>query len=102
MGQSVLDGEKGPHVHVQRSTRIRLGYSFDATPNIKHIVVVSRSWDKVYVVAKEGRMYMYKDHKSYKAAPEQCFRGEAPLDLNGAVVEVAANYTKKKHVFRLR
>jgi len=56
----------------------------------------------VYVVAKDGRMAFYKDQKAYKAAPEAHWRGEAPLDLNGAVVEVAANYTKKKHVFRLR
>ncbi|KAI8432350.1 hypothetical protein MSG28_004761 [Choristoneura fumiferana] len=62
----------------------------------------NRSWDKVYVVAKDGRMSFYKDQKAYKSAPDQCWRGEAPLDLNGAVVEVAANYTKKKHVFRLR
>lgn len=56
----------------------------------------------MFVVAKEGRMSFYKDQKSYKATPEQHWRGEAPLDLTGAVVEVAANYTKKKHVFRLR
>ncbi|XP_050344038.1 spectrin beta chain isoform X6 [Nymphalis io] len=62
----------------------------------------NRSWDKVYVVAKDGRMSFYKDQKAYKSAPEQHWRGEPPLDLNGAVVEVAANYTKKKHVFRLR
>nr|XP_049700512.1 spectrin beta chain isoform X10 [Helicoverpa armigera] len=62
----------------------------------------NRSWDKVYVVAKDGRMSFYKDQKAYKAAPDAHWRGEAPLDLNGAVVEVAANYTKKKHVFRLR
>nr|XP_034832695.1 spectrin beta chain isoform X2 [Maniola hyperantus] len=62
----------------------------------------NRSWDKVYVVAKDGRMSFYKDQKTYKSTPEQHWRGEPPLDLNGAVVEVAANYTKKKHVFRLR
>ncbi|XP_037873168.2 spectrin beta chain isoform X9 [Bombyx mori] len=62
----------------------------------------NRSWDKLYVVAKDGRMSFYKDQKSYKSSPEQYWRGESPLDLNGAVVEVAANYTKKKHVFRLR
>ncbi|CAH2041293.1 unnamed protein product, partial [Iphiclides podalirius] len=62
----------------------------------------NRSWDKVYAVAKDGRMSFYKDQKTFKAAPEQLWRGEPPLDLNGAVVEVAANYTKKKHVFRLR
>ncbi|CAB3255875.1 unnamed protein product [Arctia plantaginis] len=62
----------------------------------------NRSWDKVYVVAKDGRMSFYKDQKAYKASPDAYWRGESPLDLNGAVVEVAANYTKKKHVFRLR
>ncbi|KPI92466.1 Spectrin beta chain [Papilio xuthus] len=62
----------------------------------------NRSWDKVYAVAKDGRMSFYKDQKSFRAAPEQTWRGEPPLDLTGAVVEVAANYTKKKHVFRLR
>ncbi|GBP22286.1 Spectrin beta chain [Eumeta japonica] len=62
----------------------------------------NRSWDKLYVVAREGRMSFYKDQKAHKASPEQCWRGETPLDLTGAVVEVAANYTKKKHVFRLR
>ncbi|KPJ12141.1 Spectrin beta chain, brain 1 [Papilio machaon] len=62
----------------------------------------NRSWDKVYAVAKDGRMSFYKDQKSFRATPEQTWRGEPPLDLTGAVVEVAANYTKKKHVFRLR
>ncbi|XP_048483411.1 spectrin beta chain isoform X1 [Plutella xylostella] len=62
----------------------------------------NRSWDKVYVVAKGGRMSFYKDQKAYSASPEQCWRAEAPLDLTGAAVEVAANYTKKRHVFRLR
>ncbi|XP_050677383.1 spectrin beta chain isoform X1 [Leptidea sinapis] len=62
----------------------------------------NRSWDKVFVVAKDGRMSFYKDAKAYKSAPDQHWRGEAPLDLNGAVVEQATNYTKKKHVFRLR
>ncbi|KAJ2951562.1 hypothetical protein O0L34_g13711 [Tuta absoluta] len=47
-------------------------------------------------------MSFYKDQKSYKSAPEACWKGEPALDLTGAVVEVAANYTKKKHVFRLR
>ena len=63
---------------------------------------MTRSWDKLYVVAKDGRMAFYKDQKAFKAAPEQYWRGEAPLDLTGADVEVTANYTKKKHVFRLR
>jgi len=35
-------------------------------------------------------------------APDQTFRGEGPVELEGANSEIAADYTKKKHVFRLR
>ncbi|KOB75300.1 Spectrin beta chain [Operophtera brumata] len=52
-----------------------------------NMIFQNRSWDKVFVVAKEGRMAFYKDQKLAKAAPDQYWRGEAPLDLNGAVVE---------------
>lgn len=44
----------------------------------------------------------YKDSKTAKSSPEQFFKGEQPLDLVGATVKVADDYTKKKHVFRLR
>ncbi|XP_055703671.1 spectrin beta chain isoform X3 [Phlebotomus papatasi] len=62
----------------------------------------NRSWDKVYCVCRNGRLSFYKDQKSVKAVPEQTFRGEAPLELTGASVDVASNYTKKKHVFRVK
>lgn len=61
-----------------------------------------RSWDKVYIVVKSGQMLAYKDQKHFKQEPENLYRGEPPLDLKGAAIEVATNYTKKKHVFRLK
>ncbi|XP_077282982.1 spectrin beta chain isoform X2 [Arctopsyche grandis] len=62
----------------------------------------NRSWDKVYAVAKENKLWFYKDSKTYKASPDQTFRGEPPLDLAGSTSEVAADYTKKKYVFRIK
>ncbi|CAG2100104.1 unnamed protein product [Medioppia subpectinata] len=58
----------------------------------------SASWDKVYVVLKSGQLLTYKDQKHYK----QDKGSEAAIDLKGIVIEIAANYTKKKHVFRLK
>ncbi|XP_039294197.1 spectrin beta chain isoform X2 [Nilaparvata lugens] len=62
----------------------------------------NRSWDRVWVVIKGGEVASYKDQKSAKATPEVYFKGEAPLDLSGGSAEVATNYTKRKHVFRLK
>lgn len=57
---------------------------------------------QVYVVARGGRLSFYKDQKASKAVPEQTWRGEAALELQGATVEIATDYTKKKHVFRIK
>ncbi|XP_055390536.1 spectrin beta chain isoform X2 [Condylostylus longicornis] len=62
----------------------------------------NRSWDKVYVVARAGRITFFKDQKASKAVPEQTYRGELPLDLQGANIAIASDYTKKKHVFRIK
>ncbi|XP_044730255.1 spectrin beta chain isoform X2 [Chrysoperla carnea] len=62
----------------------------------------NRSWDKVYSCLKGSMLGFYKDSKTAKSSPEQFFKGEQPLDLVGATVKVADDYTKKKHVFRLR
>lgn len=62
----------------------------------------NRSWDKVYMVVRGQTLVAYKDQKSYKSAPEQLYKGESPLDLKGATVIVASDYTKKKHVFRVK
>lgn len=60
----------------------------------------NRSWDKVYVVLKGNELTFYKDNKSAKSTPEQQFK--EPLNLQGATVEIAKDYKKKKHVFRLK
>jgi spectrin beta len=62
----------------------------------------NRSWDKVYVVLRSGVLIAYKDQKHFRQEPEVYYRNEGPIDLKGVVVEIAANYTKKKHVFRLK
>ena len=57
---------------------------------------------QVYVVARVGRLSFYKDQKASKAVPEVTFRNEIPLVLEGGTAEVASDYTKKKHVFRIK
>ena len=61
-----------------------------------------RSWEKLCVVLKGSQIVFYKDQKTYRSKPEETFRSESPVDLIGGVAEVAADYTKKKHVFRLK
>lgn len=53
-------------------------------------------------MARNGRLTFFKDQKSAKLVPEQTFRGEPPLELKGARIEIATDYTKKKHVFRIK
>lgn len=66
------------------------------------ITCLHRSWDKLYVVLRGNLLMFYKDQKSYKAAPEVYFKGESPVDLRGGSTKVADDYTKKKHVFRIK
>jgi len=58
----------------------------------------NRSWDKIYcVVTSSNKFEFYKDQKHFK--------NNKPLDslnLVGATVEVATDYKKKEHVFRLK
>lgn len=54
------------------------------------------------MVVRGQSLCVYKDQKSYKASPDQPYKGEAPLDLRGATITVASDYTKKKHVFRVK
>lgn len=54
------------------------------------------------MVVRGQNLVAYKDQKSCKAAPDQLYKGEAPFDLRGATVAVASDYTKKKHVFRVK
>lgn len=62
----------------------------------------NRSWDKLYMVVRGQNLVAYKDQKSYKAAADQPYKGEPSMDLRGASVLVASEYTKKKHVFRVK
>lgn len=57
---------------------------------------------QVYVVSQDGNLSFYKDQKSYKNQPDVTFRGEPKLELQGASVDVASDYTKKKNVFRVK
>jgi spectrin beta len=50
----------------------------------------------------DGMLRFYKDQKNYRMQPEAFFRGENPVDLRASSAQVAADYTKKKHVFRLK
>merc|ERR1719362_89915 len=62
----------------------------------------NRSWEKLCVVLKGTQIVFYKDQKTYRSKPEDTFRGELPVDLSNAEATVATDYTKKKHVFRLK
>lgn len=53
-------------------------------------------------MARGGRLSFFKDQKGYKSNPELTFRSEPVYDLQGAAVEVASDYTKKKHVLRVK
>ena len=66
------------------------------------IILMFRSWEKLCVVLKGSQIVFYKDQKTYRSKPEDTFRGELPVDLSNAEATVASDYTKKKHVFRLK
>ncbi|KAG9346529.1 hypothetical protein JZ751_006840 [Albula glossodonta] len=60
----------------------------------------SRSWQNVYCVLSKGSLGFYKDNKS--AATGIPYHGEVPISLAEAVCEIAHDYKKRKHVFKLR
>uniref|UniRef100_A0AAQ6AAZ0 Spectrin beta chain n=1 Tax=Amphiprion ocellaris TaxID=80972 RepID=A0AAQ6AAZ0_AMPOC len=60
----------------------------------------SRSWQNVYCVLRKGSLGFYKDSKS--ASNGIPYHGEVPISLGEAVCEVAHDYKKRKHVFKLR
>merc|ERR1712106_214643 len=70
--------------------------------SLSSIGISRRSWDRICVVLKGTQILFYRDQKTYRTRPEETFRSELPVDLIGGTAEVAADYTKKKHVFRLR
>uniref|UniRef100_A0A671YLT7 Spectrin beta chain n=1 Tax=Sparus aurata TaxID=8175 RepID=A0A671YLT7_SPAAU len=60
----------------------------------------TRSWQNVYCVLRKGSLGFYKDNKS--ASNGIPYHGEVPISLGEAVCEVASDYKKRKHVFKLR
>uniref|UniRef100_U3IIV0 Spectrin beta chain n=6 Tax=Neognathae TaxID=8825 RepID=U3IIV0_ANAPP len=60
----------------------------------------SRSWHNVYCVINNQEMGFYKDSKA--AASGIPYHNEIPVSLKEAVCEIAVDYKKKKHVFKLR
>ena len=72
------------------------------TPDALTTASPPRSWDRICVVLKGSQLFFYKDQKTYRSKPEETWRGESAVDLINGTAEIAADYTKKKHVFRLR
>ncbi|KAG5853133.1 hypothetical protein ANANG_G00069850 [Anguilla anguilla] len=60
----------------------------------------SRSWQNVYCVVRKGSLGFYKDSKS--AISGIPYHGEVPIGLADATCEVANDYKKRKHVFKLQ
>uniref|UniRef100_A0A8D3BU93 Spectrin beta chain n=1 Tax=Scophthalmus maximus TaxID=52904 RepID=A0A8D3BU93_SCOMX len=60
----------------------------------------SRSWHNVYCVINQREMGFYKDQKS--ASQGIPYHSEIPVGLKDAACEVALDYKKKKHVFKLK
>ncbi|XP_076146024.1 spectrin beta chain, non-erythrocytic 1 isoform X3 [Alosa pseudoharengus] len=60
----------------------------------------NRSWHNVYCVINNQEMGFYKDNKN--ASQGIPYHNEIPVSLREAVCEVATDYKKKKHVFKLK
>uniref|UniRef100_A0A1A8R999 Spectrin beta chain n=1 Tax=Nothobranchius pienaari TaxID=704102 RepID=A0A1A8R999_9TELE len=60
----------------------------------------NRSWHNVYCVINNQEMGFYKDQKS--AIQGIPYHSEIPVSLKDAVCEVAVDYKKKRHVFKLK
>ncbi|XP_064411735.1 spectrin beta chain, non-erythrocytic 1 [Latimeria chalumnae] len=60
----------------------------------------NRSWHNVYCVINNQEMGFYKDSKN--AAAGIPYHSEIPVSLKEAVCEIAVDYKKKKHVFKLK
>uniref|UniRef100_A0A1A8UNV5 Spectrin, beta, non-erythrocytic 1 n=1 Tax=Nothobranchius furzeri TaxID=105023 RepID=A0A1A8UNV5_NOTFU len=60
----------------------------------------NRSWHNVYCVINNQEMGFYKDQKS--ASQGIPYHSEIPVSLKDAVCEVAVDYKKKRHVFKLK
>lgn len=61
-----------------------------------------RSWHELYVCLSDAALSAYKDQRHCKDKPAELYHHEAPLQIAGAKVAPATDYTKRPHVFRLR
>lgn len=59
-----------------------------------------RSWHHVYCVVAQQELGFYKEAKS--AGQGVPYHSQVPVSLQDATCEVALDYKKKKHVFKLR
>uniref|UniRef100_A0A8C8SL44 Spectrin beta chain n=1 Tax=Pelusios castaneus TaxID=367368 RepID=A0A8C8SL44_9SAUR len=59
-----------------------------------------QSWNTLYCVLRSSELAFYKDAKSLALGVP--YHGEEPFQLRNALCNVAADYKKKKHVFKLR
>ncbi|GAV05346.1 hypothetical protein RvY_15494 [Ramazzottius varieornatus] len=59
-----------------------------------------RSWVQMYVVVRGTKLFVYRDEKSMRSAPDKTFHGEQPTDLSGSTVERIEHHAKK-HAFRV-
>merc|ERR1712238_95877 len=53
-------------------------------------------------MGKGENLRFYKDQKSYRSSPDALKAGEPAMELPGGKAEIATDYTKKRHVFRLK
>uniref|UniRef100_A0A3Q1H8B4 Spectrin beta chain n=1 Tax=Acanthochromis polyacanthus TaxID=80966 RepID=A0A3Q1H8B4_9TELE len=60
----------------------------------------NRSWHNVYCVINNQEMCFYKDSKAANQGVP--YHNELPISLKDATCDVASDYKKKKHVFKLR
>uniref|UniRef100_A0A8C7UYP4 Spectrin beta chain n=1 Tax=Oncorhynchus mykiss TaxID=8022 RepID=A0A8C7UYP4_ONCMY len=67
--------------------------------NKKASTLFFRSWHNVYCVINNQEMGFYKDNKG--AGQGIPYHNAIPISLIGAVCDVAMDYKKKKHVFKL-
>ena len=51
---------------------------------------------------RKSSLAVYKDQKHYKSEPTKLHRNENTIELKNAIVELTPDYTKRKHVFRLK
>lgn len=64
------------------------------------LCTTDRSWHNVYCVICHQEMSFYKDSKA--AAQGAAYHNQPPLNLKDASCDIASDYKKKKHVFKLR